>query len=123
MPLCKPNSFSDLPKDIFELLQRRETILKQIDPQAVSLWRDAQRALTEYAERFREPTRKLACWFLHNHLRDIKSASELQKAYDDPVFSDPLLRKWKQTHHKGSYSTAEDVAFFWRLNELITQEE
>jgi len=116
------NSLNDLPKDVFDLLQRKETILKQIDSHTISLWRDAQKVLTEYPERRREFTRNLARWFLVKYLRQIKSASDLQEAYDDFSFSDPLFQKWKQLGRRASYQTAEDVAFFWRLNELITGE-
>lgn len=100
-------------------MKRQEAIIQSLNPHAVELWRQGQEILDNYPARLKHLTEELARWFLTNYLHEIQTPEELEKAYYSHSFSDPLFEKWKQSRMRVSYQTAEDVAFQWRLQELI----
>ena len=106
-------------RETIDEMKHQEEIIQQLDPHAVELWRQGQEILENYPVQIKEPTAALAKWFLKNHLQQIKTPAELEKAYYSHSFSNPLFEKWKQSKNRSSYQTAEDVAFQWRLQELM----
>lgn len=100
-------------------MKHQEKIIQQLDPHAVELWQQGQESLENYPVQIKDATKALAKWFFENHLQQINTPKELEKAYYSHSFSDPLFEKWKQSPKRASYQTAEDVAFQWRLQELM----